>query len=447
MSIIRVEREIAGRRLLLETGKVALQSDGAVWVEYGDSVVLATVLTAPPTRDIDFFPLYVDYREAQYAAGKVPGGFFKREGRPSTKEVLTMRMIDRPNRPLFPDDFKDEVQIQCLVLSADNENDPDLLAMIGASAALAISPCPYQGPVGVARIGYVDGEHVVNPTIPQEDKTAMDLLVCGPAEGVNMLELSGREVAEDIVAEGIRRGTEVCNEIIGMINEMASQVEVDKSYDENPLPEDLKAGILTSYGERIREAKQISGKVERGDALDAIRQEVLAEYCPADVEEPRYAEAQVKEAFYKTEGKIQRELIMRSIRADGRAMDEVRPLTVEIDVLPRTHGASLFQRGETQALVTATLGTPRDQVIVDGLKEEYKKPFYLHYNFPPFSVGEIRPIRGPSRRDYGHGMLAEKSLQPVMLQGALGRGPLTRAIVLQADRALTGFGNLGDECG
>ena len=414
MSVIRVEREIAGRRLSLETGKVARQADGAVWVEYGDSVVLATVMTAPPTRDIDFFPLYVDYREAQYAAGKVPGGFFKREGRPSTKEVLTMRMIDRPNRPLFPDDFKDEVQIQCLVLSADNENDPDLLAMIGASAALAISPCPHQGPVGIARIGYIDGEHVVNPTIPQEDETAMDLLVCGPAEGVNMLELSGREVAEDIVAEGIRRGTEVCREIIEMINEMASQIEVDKSYDENPLPEDLKAGIIASYGERMREAKQIKGKAERGDALDAIREEVLAEYCPADVEEPRYAEAQVKEAFYKTEGKIQRELIMQSIRSDGRAMDDVRPLMIEIDVLPRTHGSSIFQRGETQALVTATLGTPRDQVIVDGLKEEYKKPFYLHYNFPPFSVGEIRPIRGPSRRDYGHGMLAEKSIQPVM---------------------------------
>ena len=414
MSLVRVEREIAGRTLSLETGVLAQQAHGAVLVRYGDTVVLATVLSAPPQRDIDFFPLYVDYRENRYAAGKIPGGFFKREGRPSTKEVLTMRMVDRPIRPLFPKDFNNEVQIQCMVLSADNANDPDLLAIIGASAALAISPCPFQGPIGTARIGYVNGQFVVNPTISELEESKMDLLACGPADGVNMIELIGTEISEEIVAEGIEKCFEVCKVVLDAINEMASQVQVDKTYEKAPISEDLKAGILAKYGDHIRQAKQIKAKVDRSEAMGAIRQEVLAEYCPQDAQAPAHTSGQVKEAFYKTEGGIQRELILQSRRPDGRAMDEVRPLEVEVDVLPCTHGSAIFARGETQALVTTTLGTPRDMQIVDGLRDEYKKPFMLHYNFPPFSVGEIRPIRGPSRRDIGHGMLAEKSLQAVM---------------------------------
>ncbi|MFB3891616.1 MAG: polyribonucleotide nucleotidyltransferase [Phycisphaerae bacterium] len=414
MAIVKVEREIAGRMLSLETGKMARQAHGAVTVRYGDTVVLATVLAAPSTRDIDFFPLYVDYRENIYAAGKVPGGWFKREGRPSTKEILTMRMIDRPIRPLFPDDYMDEVQIQCMVLSADNVCDPDILAVIGSSAALMISHAPFDGPIGAARVGCRDGKLIGMPSIEDADEGLMDLVVCGPADAVNMIELGGKEVSESIAAEGIALGHDLCKQVIDLINELASKVEVKKAYEPKPLPEDLKKLVADKYGERIRQAKQITAKAQRNDAMNALREELLAELCPDDVEEPQYTPGQVKEAFYKTEGKIQRELILQGKRPDGRGMDEVRPLGIEVGVLPRTHGSALFSRGETMALVTATLGTPRDEQIIEGLEEEYKKKFILHYNFPPFSVGEIRPIRGPGRREIGHGALAEKSLQCVM---------------------------------
>jgi polyribonucleotide nucleotidyltransferase len=416
MSVVRVEREIGGRKLVLETGKVARQSHGAVMVTYGDTVVLTAVLSAPPTRDIDFFPLYVDYREAQYSAGKIPGGFFKREGRPSTKEILTMRMIDRPIRPLFPYDFKNEVQIQCMVLSTDNLNDPDLLAMIGASAALTISPAPFDGPVGCARVGYIDGQYVVNPTHEDLDNSDMDLLTAGPHEALNMIELAGAELSEDVVAGGIELAHQTSRTVIELINELAGQVDVKKTYEPTPLPEELKTATMEKCGEKIRELKTIPGKTDRYEALMELRQTLIDELIPAsaDVKELPYTEGQIKEAFYKLEGSIQRELILGGTRMDGRGYEELRQLSAEVGVLPRTHGSALFSRGETQALVTATLGTPRDQPIIDGLQEEYKKSFFLHYNFPPFSVGEIRPIRGPGRREIGHGVLAEKSLQAVM---------------------------------
>ena len=414
MSVVRVEREIAGRTLVLETGKVARQAHGAVWVQYGDTVVLATVLSEPPSRELDFFPLFVDYREYQYAAGKVPGGFFKREGRPSTKEILTMRMIDRPIRPLFPEDYLNEVQIQCLVLSTDNENDPDVLGIIGASAALTISHAPFQGPIGAARIGYADGKLIVNPTHTDLETSHMDLLCCGPAEGHNMIELQGQQVPEDVVTEGTAKALDVCREVISMIEELAAQCPTDKVYEPAPLPEALMERIGGTCGERLRQAKQIKAKVERNETVSAIRKELLAEICPEGAAEPEFTPAQVKAAYYKLEGKIQRELILQSVRPDGRAVDEVRPLDVAVAVLPRTHGSATFARGETQALSTVTLGTRRDQPIIDGLLEEYKKSFFLHYNFPPFSVGEIRPIRGPGRREIGHGALAEKSVEPVL---------------------------------
>jgi len=402
--------------LSIETGKLAKQAHGAVEIRYGDTVVLATVLSAPPTRDISWFPLYVDYREARSADGKIPGGFFKREGRPSTKEVLTMRMIDRPIRPLFPDDFVDEVQIQCCVLSFDRENDPDVIAMIGSSAALSLSHTPFQGPIGAVRVGYLDGKHVIFPTHEQVLEGEMDLIVCAHGGGVNMLELAAQEVADDIVAEGIRIGTEVAQEIIALIDELVAKADggAEVTFESKPVPEELKALVIDKVGSRIREAKQIADKIERKEAIAAIADEFVAEMCPEDVEEPEYTVSQVKTALYKVEGKIQRELILSGIRPDGRAMDEIRPLDVEVGVLPRTHGSAIFGRGETMAMATTTLGTTRDAQIIDGLGEEYSKTFMLHYNFPPFSVGEIKPIRGPGRRDIGHGALAEKSLQPVL---------------------------------
>ena len=413
MAVETVTREIGGRTLTLETGRVAKQAHGAVWVRYGDTVVLVTVLSAPSTRDLDFFPLFVDYRENQYAAGKVPGGFFKREGRPSTKEILTMRLIDRPIRPLFPYDFLNEVQIQCMVLSTDNQNDPDLLAIIGASAALALSPAPFAGPIGAARVAYIGDKHVINPTHDQLADAQMNMLVAGPEE-INMIELDGNEIGEDVVAEGAVLARDVMKQVIEMINELAGRFTIDKSYDAKPIPDELLKTTADKCGESIRQAKQIPGKADRDEKIMASRQELLDELCPDGVEEPAFTVGQVKEAFRRTEGKIQRELILGGTRTDGRTKDEVRPLGVDVGVLPRTHGSAIFSRGETQALVTTTLGTPRDEQIIDGLLDEYKKKFMLHYNFPPFCVGEIRPIRGPGRREIGHGALAEKSLGPVM---------------------------------
>ncbi len=415
MAVTRVEREIGGKLLSMEVGKVALQASSAVWVQYGDTVVLVTVLTAPPQRDLDFFPLFVDYRENRYAAGKIPGGFFKREGRPSTKETLTCRMIDRPIRPLFEKDFRDEVQIQCMVLSTDNQNDPDMVAMIGASAALALCPAPFKGPIGAARVGYIDGQHVINPTRDQLAESEMELMVCGPQGAPNMIEMDGKQVSEDIVAEGLAKGVEAYAAVIEMVNDLVAKVGTEKAeYVSREIPAELMTLVADKCGDRIREAKQIKAKMERNEAISAIKEELLGQLCPEDVEEPEYSQELVKEALYKTEGKIQRKLILEGIRPDGRAIDEVRPLQIDVGVLPRTHGSSIFSRGETQALAITTLGTPRDMQIVDGLVDEYKKSFMLHYNFPPFSVGEIRPIRGPGRREIGHGALAEKSLEAVM---------------------------------
>jgi polyribonucleotide nucleotidyltransferase len=416
MSAIRVERDIAGRKLVLETGKIAKQAHGAAMVTYGDTVVLVTVLCAPPQRELDFFPLFVDYREAQYSAGKIPGGFFKREGRPSTKEILTMRMIDRPIRPLFPHDYRNEVQIQCMVLSTDNENDPDLLAMIGASAALTLSPAPFDGPIGTAKVGYVDGKFVINPTHTDLEISDFDLLTAGPREALNMIEMDGAVVSEDILAEAIAKAHATSCEVVDLIEELASQVAVEKDYEPTVLPEELQTLTQERCAEAVKQAKTIPGKQDRFEKLMEIRQQLIDELIPenADPETLPYTEGQIKEAFYTLEGAVQRELILGGTRADGRGPEDVRELSCEVGVLPRTHGSAIFARGETQALVTATLGTPRDQPIIDGLLEEYKKPFFLHYNFPPFSVGEIRPIRGPGRREIGHGALAEKSLQAVL---------------------------------
>ena len=412
--VTKIEKEIGSQKLVLETGKVARQAHGALTVRYGDTIVLATVLSAPATRQIDYFPLYVDYREMQYAGGKFPGGFFKREGRPSGKEVLSCRMIDRTIRPLFPKDFNNEVQIQCMVISADKDNDADVLAMIGGSAALALSPAPFLGPIAAVRVGRVDGQFVVFPTYKQREESDFDLVVAGHRNAINMIELGGKEVDEETVAQACDFAFEHIRTIIDMIESMTREAGAEKTYESTPLSEELLALVADRCGEKLRQAKQINEKAERNQAVAALGDELLAEMCPEDVEEPEYSPAAVRKAFYKTEGKIQRELILSGIRPDGRAADEIRKRTIEVPVLPRTHGSALFTRGETQSLAVVTLGTPRDQQKIDGLPEEYFKRFLLHYNFPPFSVGEIRPLRGPGRRDIGHGALAEKSLQPVL---------------------------------
>ncbi len=411
----RVEREIGGRILSIETGKVAKQADGAVIVRYGETVVIVSAQGAPPRfEDIDFFPLSVDYRERHSAAGKFPGGFIKREGRPSTKEILTARKIDRPIRPLFTEGYNNEVQIMALVLSADGENDPDLLAMIGASAALHISSMPFQGPIAACRVGYIDNQFVVNPTHEQLEQSQMDLMVGSHSTEINMIELHGNEVSEELLAQGVDVGQAEAVKICQMIDELRALAGKDKVPYEVESDEELYKKVEAYAGDRMYELKQVKEKTARSQAIDELRDYVYQRFCPEDPDaKDVYDKKMVKEVFYKLEKKTVRKLLLEGVRPDGRGYGEIRPIDCEIDILPRTHGSALFTRGQTQVLSTVTLGTSRDAQIIDGLLDEYAESFTLHYNFPPYSVGEVRPARGPGRREIGHGALAQKALEPV----------------------------------
>ncbi len=416
-NVTRVERQIGGRTLSIETGKLARQAAGATVVQYGETIVLVAVATAPPRSvEQDFFPLSVDYREKTSAAGKFPGGFIKREGRPSTKEVLTARMIDRPLRPLFPEGYVDEVQVMAMVLSADQENDPDILAVIGASAALSISKIPFLGPIAACRMGRIDGKFVVNPLHSQDTDSDMDLLLCGRRDSVNMIEVGAKQLPEDVVADGIAQAHDFIKQICGMIDELVEKVgPVEKQFTLQDFNQELYEKITAEISERLYKAKQIQGKLERQQATDAIFEEMKQKYTVSG--EGAAAAActpfMMKNILGKIEGKVVRRLLLEGKRPDGRAFTEVRPISCEVGILPRTHGSALFTRGETQALVTATLGTIRDAQIIDGLGETTEQRFMLHYNFPPFSVGEVRPVRGPGRREIGHGALAERGLEQV----------------------------------
>lgn len=417
--VCRVERQIGGRTLSLETGKIAKQADGAVLVQYGETVVLVSAVTAPPRSEtIDFFPLTVEYREKQSAAGKFPGGFIKREGRPSTKEILTARMIDRPIRPLFPEGYVQEVQIIANVLSADKENDPDVLAMIGASAALTISKIPFSGPTGSCRLGRVDGEFVINPTHEQLEESDVNVLVEGRKEAVNMIEVGAKEVSEQVVADAVAKAHETVREICDLIEELRAKVGVVEK--ETPLvanDEELFSKIESEIAGKLYEAKRILARQERNKAMKALFDEVYGRYCEEGASGTEnseiYDKMMVKRILGKIEGQVIRRLLLEGRRLDGRGYEDVRQIGCEVGFLPRAHGSALFTRGETQALVSVTLGTVRDAQKIDGLLDQYSQSFTLHYNFPPFSVGEVRPMRGPGRREIGHGALAEKSLEQV----------------------------------
>jgi polyribonucleotide nucleotidyltransferase len=412
----KVERPIGAETLSIETGKLARQAHGAALVRYGDTVILGTVLTGAPREGIDFFPLQVDYREKMSAAGKFPGGFFKREGRPTQKEILTMRMIDRPVRPLFPKSFKDEVQIQLMVMAADAAGDPDVVGMAAAAAALAVSPLPFQGPVASVRVGHVDGEFVINPTRSQLEYSDLDMVVAGTTRAINMIEVGCRDLPEQVVADAIRFGHKhgvipICE----VLNELKHHAGAPCTW-EAPEP---NASFFDEVRDRcwndLVEAKKISGKQERYAAVNAVYEKVLEHYCPQGEEDAKYNLADVKEAVRQVEKTVVRQRILKErIRPDGRGIDEIREITGEVNWLPRVHGSALFQRGETQAIVTTTLGTAADEQIIDDLVEEYSKKFLLHYNFPPFSVGEVRRIGAPGRREIGHGALAERSLEAVL---------------------------------
>jgi polyribonucleotide nucleotidyltransferase len=414
-NVVRVERQIGGKLLSIETGKVAKQADGAVIVQYGDTVVLVAAVTAPPrAEEIDFFPLSVEYREKHSAAGKFPGGFIKREGRPSTKEILTARMIDRPIRPLFPDGYFQEVQIMASVLSADNVNDPDVLAMVGASAALTISKIPFLGPTGACRLGRVDGEFVVNPTYKQLEAGDLNLLLGGRKEALNMIEVDAKELPEGVIAEAIATAQKTIVQVCEMIEELGEKAGVEKEIPLVEMDEELYSQIHSQIADKLYELKQIPVKQERKTAVEELFEQLSTEYCEAaNGAEPKCDKVMLKRILEKIEGQVVRKLLLEGKRPDGRGYNDVRPIVCEVGVLPRTHGSALFSRGETQAIVSITLGTIRDAQIIDGLLDEYTQSFTFHYNFPPFSVGEVRPIRGPGRREIGHGALAERALGPV----------------------------------
>jgi polyribonucleotide nucleotidyltransferase len=417
----RVEREIGGRILSIETGKIAKQADGAVVVQYGDTVVLVSAVVASPRLDdVDFFPLSVEYREKHSAAGKFPGGFIKREGRPSTKETLTARQIDRPIRPLFPAGYFNEVQIIAIVLSADLENDPDILAMIGASAALTISKIPFMGPTGACRLSRVNGEFIINPTHQQIADGDLNMLLGGRKEAINMVEVGAKEVPENVIADAIAAAHKAVCEVCELIEELRQKVGVAKEITLVEDDEQLEAKITSQISDKLYELKQIPDKQQRNTAVTELFEQVIAEYCPCEnsselpnATQTTYGEIMVKRILEKIEGRVVKKLLLSGKRSDGRGYDDIRPITCEVGILPRNHGSALFTRGETQSLVSVTLGTIRDAQIIDGLLEEYAQNFTLHYNFPPFAVGEVKPMRGVGRREIGHGALAEKALEAV----------------------------------
>ena len=408
-------REISlGRQTLsIETGRLAKQADGSVVVRSGDTVVLVTACTAPQAREgIDFLPLTVDYKEYTYASGRIPGGFFKREGKPTEKEVLTSRLIDRPIRPLFPSGWRNETQIIALVLSADSENDSDVLAITGASAALAISGIPFARTLAGVRVGHVDGDFVINPTFEQRKRSALDLIVAGTADGIVMVEAGAKEVPEEQMVQALEQGHGAIKQIVTGIDALAKQAgkkkqQVAKKEIGKEFYREVEEKVLVPLADAMR----IQDKLENYGTVDQVLAELIAAIPDDEVERKTDAKAIFKELKEKV---LRDEILERGKRLDGRAFDQIRQITIEVGVLPRTHGSAVFTRGETQALVTATLGTADDQQKVETVDGEQWKRFMLHYNFPPFSVGEVAFMRGPGRREIGHGALAERALTPMM---------------------------------
>ena len=411
-----VSLEWAGRTLKIETGQVARQADGAVLVTYGESTVLATAVfqkEAKPGQD--FFPLTVNYQEKYYASGRIPGGFFKREGRPTEKETLTSRLIDRPIRPLFVNGFKHEVQVVLTAISYDLENDPDILGMIGASAALVLSGAPFMGPIGAARVGYKDGEYVINPTVDELEESELDLVVAGTPDAVMMVESEAKELSEDVMLGAVMAGHDAMQPVIDAIIKLAEAAAKEPfDFEAEDLSAEL-AAIQKIVGKDLSKAYQITEKLERQAAVGAAREKAASELVATEENEDGMAGAVFNSAFKKAEAKVVRgDIIKTGKRIDGRALDQVRPIVAEAGFLPRTHGSSLFTRGETQAICVATLGTSDDEQFIDGLDGTRKERFLLHYNFPPYSVGETGRMGGAGRREIGHGKLAWRALRAVL---------------------------------
>ncbi|MCC7474486.1 MAG: polyribonucleotide nucleotidyltransferase [Pirellulales bacterium] len=414
LSRIRVERQIGKGVLSIETGALAKQAAGSCLVQFGQTVTLSAVASGPSRPGMDYFPLTCDYRERQAAAGKFPGGFLKREGRPTTKETLTARLIDRPIRPMFVEGFMDEVQVMNFVMASDRQTDGDVLAMNGASAALCISPLPFLGPLGSVRLGLVDGQFVPFPTHDELEVSELDLIVSGTRDAVLMIEGFSRELPEDRMLEALAEAHKYVRVLCDLQDELAQKVGVKKVAFVPPANDGVFDRLRGAMYDRLKEAKRTEGKQARAEAVSQLKTAAQAEIIPDPAAEGAPSLDSFQKAWHDLEQRVVRDLILGGTRPDGRNNKTLRAIHCEVDLLPCVHGSALFQRGETQALITVTLGTGRDEQRVDGLFEEYSKRFMLDYNFPPFSVGECRPIRGPGRREIGHGMLAERSVNPVL---------------------------------
>src|SRR3990170_4145694 len=419
MNIVRKEFQFGENKVVLETGRIARQANGAVMVYMGDTVVLVTCVAkkdAEPGRD--FLPLTVDYQEKTYAAGKIPGGFFKREGRPSEKETLTCRLIDRPLRPLFPKDFTNEVQIIATVLSLDPDVDPDIPAMLGASAAVAVSGVPFNGPMAAARVGYKDGNYILNPTFTQTRESDLDLVVAGNRSSVLMVESEAKQLSEEVMLGAVMFGHTQFQVAIYPIDALAKETATKWDWQPPARDETLKTEIESRCADLLREAYSITDKLSRKERISEIYKEVvqaLTESAKSENAEPKWSETEIKSTIEALESRIVRSSILAGeSRIDGRDAKTIRPISIEIGMLPRTHGSALFTRGETQALVVTSLGTQRDAQIIDAIEGERKEPFMLHYNFPPFCVGETGRVGSPKRREIGHGRLAKRGIVGVM---------------------------------
>jgi polyribonucleotide nucleotidyltransferase len=441
--IQKLQIDLGGRPFSIETGKVAKQANGSVVVQYGETVVLVTAVSSEETREgIDFLPLTVNYQEMTYAAGKIPGGFFKREGRPTDREILISRFIDRPLRPLFPKGFRNETQIIATVLSVDSDNDPSVLAMIGASAALYLSDIPFDVPIAGAKVGRIDGEYVINPSPDELELSDIDLFVAGSEEAIIMVEGSAKEVSEEMVLDAILFGHQSLKPVIELQKQLREIGGFPKRAVDFPKPDEalFEKVALIARGP-LGEAYQIPEKLKRRERLEEILNLTLKE-CQAEDEPSRQM---VKKVFEEIDRKLKRQWILeQKRRIDGRGLPEIRPITCEVGILPRTHGSALFTRGETQVLAVVTFGTSEDEQKINSLMGETYKSFMLHYNFPPFSTGEVSPLRSPSRREIGHGALAERAILPVLPSGE--KFPYTIRIVSEVLES-NGSSSMATVCG
>src|SRR5690348_786145 len=441
--IHRVETTIGGRTMSIETGRVAEQAGGAVLVRYGETVVLATATaSAKPREGIDFFPLTVDVEERLYAAGKIPGGFIKREGRPTEHSILASRLVDRPIRPLFPKGYRNDVQVVITVLSVDQENDPDILGIVAASAALSISDIPFAGPVGGVAVGYIDGQIVINPQLSQMSQSLLDLSLAGTADAVVMVEAGARELPEEVMVEAIRKGHEAIQQLVKLQNDLVAQAGKPKRPFTPPQPDaELSKAVSDFAAPRLAQAMNNANKAEREQAMNAVESELMAElgakYPDRGKEIGGLFEKEVKRF-------VRKQILDKGVRVDGRSTTDIRPIWCEVGLLPRAHGSAIFTRGQTQVLSVVTLGSPGEEQRLDGLGLEENKRYIHHYNFPSFSVGETRPSRGPGRREIGHGALAERALLPVIPEKE--EFPYTIRIVSEV-LSSNGSTSMGSTCG